>query len=78
MVARTKDTVKQLFDGMFDCQCLPLSDATINHASNLDRRGREGAKKKFLPMLRQHSQYDSRLEFSFRVLVRVRVRLWLG
>ena len=34
----------------------------------------------FLTMLRQHSQYDSRLGFSFRVLVRVmvRVRLWLG
>ena len=29
----------------------------------------------FLTMLRQHSQYDSRLGFSFRVLVRVRVRL---
>ena len=36
----------------------------------------------FLTMLRQHSQYDSRLGFSFRVLVlvrvRVRVRLGLG
>ena len=32
----------------------------------------------FLTMLRQHSQYDSRLGFSFRVLLRVRVRLWLG
>ena len=31
-----------------------------------------------LNMLRQHSQYDSRLGFSFRVLVRVRVRLGLG
>ena len=31
-------------------------------------------------MLRQHSQYDSRLGFSFRVLVRVRLELglWLG
>ena len=29
----------------------------------------------FLTMLRQHSQYDSRLGFSFRVLVRVRVRV---
>ena len=36
------------------------------------------AKKKILTMLRQHSQYDSRLGFSFRVLVRVRVRLGLG
>ena len=27
----------------------------------------------FLTILRQHSQYDSRLGFSFRVLVRVRV-----
>ena len=26
----------------------------------------------------QHSQYDSRLGFSFRVLVRVRVRVMLG
>ena len=26
----------------------------------------------FLTMLRQHSQYDSRLGFCFRVLVRVR------
>ena len=32
----------------------------------------------FLTMLRQHSQYDSRLGFSFRVLVMVRVRLGLG
>ena len=32
----------------------------------------------FLTMLRQHSQYDSRLGFSFRVLVRVRVMLGLG
>ena len=32
----------------------------------------------FLTMLRQHSQYDSRLGFSFRVLVRVRIRLGLG
>ena len=38
----------------------------------------------FLTMLRQHSQYDSRLGFSFRVLVRVRLGLelvlglWLG
>ena len=32
----------------------------------------------FLTMLRQHSQYDSRLGFSFRVLVRVMVRLGLG
>ena len=32
----------------------------------------------FLTMLRQHSQYDSRLGFSFRVLVRVRVRVRLG
>ena len=31
----------------------------------------------FLTMLRQHSQYDSRLGFSFRVLVRVKVRLGL-
>ena len=29
----------------------------------------------FLNMLRQHSQYDSRLGFSFRVLVRVRVKV---
>ena len=33
--------------------------------------------KKILTMLWQHSQYDSRLGFSFRVLVRVRVRLTL-
>ena len=32
----------------------------------------------FLTMLRQHSQYDSRLGFSFWVLVRVRVRVRLG
>ena len=34
----------------------------------------------FITMMRQHSQYDSRLGFSFMVLdrVRVRVRLWLG
>ena len=32
----------------------------------------------FLNMLRQYSQYDSRLGFSFRVLVRDRVRLGLG
>ena len=34
----------------------------------------------FLTMLRQHSQYDSRLGFSFKVLVRVRdnVRFGLG
>ena len=32
----------------------------------------------FLTMLRQHSQYDSRLGFSFRGLVRVMVRLGLG
>ena len=31
-----------------------------------------------ITMLRQHSQYDSRLGFSFRVLVRVRVRVRLG
>ena len=31
-----------------------------------------------LTMLRQHSQYDSRLGFSFRVLVRVRLGLGLG
>ena len=31
----------------------------------------------FLTMLRQHSQYDSRLGFSFRVLVRVRLTLIL-
>ena len=29
----------------------------------------------FLTMLRQHSQYDSRLGFSFRVFVRVRLGL---
>ena len=29
----------------------------------------------FLTMLRQHAQYDSRLGFSFRVLVRVWVRV---
>ena len=29
----------------------------------------------FLTMFWQHSQYDSRLGFSFRVLVRVRVRV---
>ena len=29
----------------------------------------------FLTMLRQHSQYDSRLGFSFMVLVRVMVRV---
>ena len=29
----------------------------------------------FLTMFRQHSQYDSRLGFSFRVLVRVRLRV---
>ena len=29
----------------------------------------------FLNMLRQHSQYDNRLGFSFRVLVRVRLGL---
>ena len=32
----------------------------------------------FLTMLRQHSQYDSRLGSSFRVLVRVRLGLGLG
>ena len=32
----------------------------------------------FLTMLWQHSQYDSRLGFSFRVFVRVRVRVKLG
>ena len=32
----------------------------------------------FLTMLRQHSQYDSRLGFIFRVLVRVRVSVRLG
>ena len=37
-----------------------------------------GGKSFFLTMLRQHSQYDSRLGFSFRVLVRVTVRLGLG
>ena len=45
-----------------------------------------GANLFFLTMLRQHSQYDSRLGFSFRVLVRVRLGLglelvlwlWLG
>ena len=37
-----------------------------------------GCENKFLTMLRQHSQYDSRLGFSFRVLVRVRVRVRLG
>ena len=36
------------------------------------------AKKNFITMLRQHSQYDSRLGFNFRVLVRVRVGLGLG
>ena len=38
------------------------------------------AAKFFITMLRQHSQYDSRLGFSFRVLVRVRamVRFGLG
>ena len=34
-----------------------------------------GREKKFITMLRQHSQYDSRLGFSFRVFVRVRVGL---
>ena len=29
----------------------------------------------FITMLRQHSQYDSRLGFSFRVSVKVRVRV---
>ena len=37
------------------------------------RPGRNGRKSFFLTMLRQHSQYDSRLGFSFRVVVRVRV-----
>ena len=37
-----------------------------------------GANLFFLTMLRQHSQYDSRLGFSFRVLVRVRLGLGLG
>ena len=37
-----------------------------------------GSKSFFLTMLRQHSQYDSRLGFSFRVLVRVRLGLGLG
>ena len=32
----------------------------------------------FITMLRQHSQYDSRLGFSFRVFVSVRVGLELG
>ena len=32
----------------------------------------------FLTMLRQHSQYDSRLGFSFKVLVRVRDRVRFG
>ena len=34
--------------------------------------------KAWLTMLRQHSQYDSRLGFSFRVVVRVRLGLGLG
>ena len=37
-----------------------------------------GANLFFLTMLRQHSQYDSRLGFSFRDLVRVMVRVRLG
>ena len=32
----------------------------------------------FLTMLLQHSQYDSRLGFNFRVLVRVSVRVRFG
>ena len=37
--------------------------------------GVRGANLFFLTMLRQHSQYDSGLGFSFGVLVRVRVRV---
>ena len=39
--------------------------------------GRHPGSHFFLTMLRQHSRYDSRLGFSFRVLVRVRIRLML-
>ena len=41
-------------------------------------RTRPGRNFFFLTMLRQHSQYDSRLGFSFRVLVSVRLGLGLG
>ena len=51
--------------------------ATLTQVVDTEARPSRAAKKKFLTMLRQHSQYDSRLGFSFRVLVRVRVRLTL-
>ena len=52
----------------------PQLPATASTCARLGGVGR-AAIFFLLTMLRQHSQYDSRLGFSFRVLVRVRVRV---
>ena len=51
-----------------------VTDAPHLTAAARNVRG-PGANLFFLTMLRQQSQYDSRLGFSFRVLVRVRLRV---